>query len=289
VLFAGSSEGFTAVKKRIDATLKPRSMALTDTAVSLHLDIQRKPTVSANLLGMVEGSDPDLRREYVLIGAHLDHVGMNMDGYVFNGADDNGSGSVGVLQCAKAFATNPIKPKRSILFAHWTGEEKGLLGSRYFAEFPPFPIENIVACINLDMISRDTTLKSIFDAAKEVGIGREQLSYLPDEPENLLACFSNSLSPGLADSAVQMGKKYCGRILVPMLSNPMLGNSDHYPFSQKSIPTVLFNTERHRDLHQPSDTVEKINVDKMTRVVKLVYTLAFSMAEDPKRPKWLGQ
>ena len=213
-------------------------------------------------------------------------MGMNKDGYVFNGADDNASGSVGVLQAAKAFMSNPTKPKRSILFAHWTGEEKGLLGSRYFVEFPPIPIKNIIACINLDMISRNTTLKSIIDAAKEVGLNEEQLSFLPDEPEKLLACFSTSPSPYLAESSIQLGRNYCGLILASMPSNPMLGNSDHYPFSRKLIPSILFNTERHKDLHQPSDTVEKTNVNKMIKIIKLVYTLAFSIADAPQRPKW---
>ena len=139
------------------------------------------------------------------------------------------------------------------------------------------------------MISRDTPLKAIFEAAKEVGISEEQLSFLPDEPEKLLACFSTSPAPHLAEAAVQLGKNCCGLVLAPMLSYPMLGNSDHYPFSQIMIPSILFNTERHVDLHQPSDTVEKINVDKMTRVVKLVYTLAFSVADAPRRPKWKSQ
>lgn len=285
-LFDGTGRSFKEVKEQIDTNLKPWSMDLPRSKVTLCLDIECKPTVSANLLGMVEGSDPVLKNEYVVIGAHLDHVGMNKDGYVFNGADDNGSGSVGVLQIAKALALNPVKPKRSILLAHWTGEEKGLLGSRTFVEDPAGPLTSIVAYINLDMISRNTPLDSIVKAAKELGVTREQLSFFPDESEKLLAGFSTSPCPLMADSAVRLGRDYCGLIVVPLSSYPMLGNSDHYPFSQKKIPTILFNTERHQDLHQPSDTVEKINPEKMSRIVKLTYLLAFTIADSPNRPGW---
>jgi len=285
-LFRGTGKSYFETKKQIDTHLKPKSMDLPGTKVSLRLDVKRQPAVSANLLGLVEGSDPVLKKEFVVISAHLDHVGMDKNGYVFNGADDNGSGSVGVLQAAKAFVLNPVKPKRSLLFAHWTGEEKGLLGSRYFVENPPVPFANIAACINLDMISRDTPLEAIVKAARDLGVTREQHSSFPDEHEKLLAGFSTLPCPQVADSAVRLGRDHCGLLVVPLLSYPMLGNSDHFPFSQKRIPTILFNTERHSDLHQPGDSVEKINAEKMSRIVKLTYLLAFSIADSPERPEW---
>jgi hypothetical protein len=286
VLFSGEDGGFSAVKKQVDATLKPRSIAFPESKVSINLDIKRKLTVSANLLGMIQGSDPELKKEFVIIGAHLDHVGMNDQGYVFNGADDNGSGSVGVLQAAKAFVLNPVKPKRSILFAHWTGEEKGLLGSRHFVAYPPVPLSHIVACINLDMICRDTKLSSILEDVHDLGFGQEQLSRYPDEPGKLVAAFVSKPSPSVAESSVRLGEEHCGLVVVPLLSYPMLGNSDHFPFAQKGMPSVFFNTERHRDLHQPSDTVEKINATKMSQIVKLSYLLAFSIADAQDRPEW---
>ena len=285
-LFAGLDDGFVDVKKQIDTALKPRSMEFAESAVSLHLDINRKTTVSANLLGMIPGSDPELKKEFVIIGAHLDHVGMNKQGYVFNGADDNGSGSVGVLQAAKAFVLNPVKPKRSILFAHWTGEEKGLLGSRHFVAFPSVPISDIVACINLDMICRDTTLSSIIEDVHDLGFDQEKLLQYPDEPGKLVAAFVSKPSPLLAEKSVHLGKEHCGLVVVPLLSYPMLGNSDHFPFAQKGVPSVFFNTEGHRDLHQPSDTVEKINAEKMSQIVRLSYLLAFSIADSQKKPEW---
>jgi hypothetical protein len=286
VLFAGKGLDFSSVREQIDDSLKPRSMAFPQSKVSIHLDIIRKKTVSANLLGMIQGSDPELKNEFVIIGAHLDHVGMNEQGYVFNGADDNGSGSVGVLQAAKAFALNPVKPKRSILFAHWTGEEKGLLGSRHFVAFPSVPLSDIVACINLDMICRNTELTSILEDFHDLGFDRERLSQYPDQPEKIVTAFVSKPSPILADISARLGKDHCGLIIVPLLSYPMLGNSDHFPFAGKGMPSVFFNTQGHRDLHQPSDTIEKINAEKMSQIIKLSYLLAFSIADSPDRPEW---
>jgi len=286
-LFAEIGRDFRETKQKIDREIKPQSVEFCGSRVCLHLDIERKSTVSANLLGMIEGSDPELSKEYVILGAHLDHVGMNRDGYVFNGADDNGSGSVGVLQVAKALVLNPIKPKRSILLAHWTGEEQGLLGSRFFVASPQIPLADIVACINLDMICRDTTLESIIEDARDLGLDREQLSSYPDEPAKLVAALTSSPSALMAEAAVKLGAEHCGLIVVPLPSFPMLANSDHFPFAQRNVPSVFFNTEGHRDLHQPSDTVEKINAGKMSRIVQLAYLLAFSIADAPEAPRWL--
>jgi hypothetical protein len=287
VLFADADEDFIDMKKKIDATLRPHSKAFHECLVRIHLAIDRKPTVSANLLGMIRGSDPEWQKEFVVIGAHLDHVGMNEEGYVFNGADDNGSGSVGVLQAAKAFVLNKVKPKRSILFAHWTGEEKGLLGSSHFVAYPPVPLSDIAACINMDMICRDTALSAILEDVHDLGFDREQISRYPDEPGRLVAAFISKPSPMLAETSARLGREHCGLVVVPLLSYPMLGNSDHFPFAQKEIPSVFFNTEGHRDLHQPSDTVEKINAEKMSQIVKLSYLLAFTIADAQRKPDWL--
>jgi hypothetical protein len=288
-LFSRAGKTFVDVKEQIDNELEPHSMDLPSTNVQVHLDVSRKNTMSANLLGMIEGSDPQLKNEFVIIGAHLDHVGMNEDGYVFNGADDNGSGSVGVLQIAKAMAANPVKPKRSILFAHWTGEEKGLVGSRFFVEYPTFPLANIVACLNLDMICKNTTLDAIKRQAEDFNITEEELSRYPDEPEKLFSAYTSSPSPVMADYAVNMARDYFDLIAVPLSSFPMLGNSDHFPFAERKVPSVFFNTEGHRDLHQPGDTVEKINSEKMAKLVKLTYLMAFTIADTAKRPEWKAE
>lgn len=285
-IFSAENKSFVQVKDKIDTDLKPMSLDFPQVNMEIHLDLNRTSTVSANLLGKIEGSDPELKDEYIVIGAHLDHVGMNADGYVFNGADDNGSGSVGVMQAAKAFAMNPEKPKRSILFALWTGEEKGLVGSRYFIAFPTVPIKNVIACINLDMICHDTSLDSVKRGAEEFDLSEEHLAQIEDAPKKLLVAYTSLPSPELGEIYLDVNHKYIGLEIVPFNSFPMLGNSDHYPFALKRIPSVFFNTLGHRDLHQPTDTVEKINAEKMSQIVKLTYLLAFHIAELPQRLNW---
>jgi len=285
-IFGMDGRSFQQTKQAIDDAVRPNSMALNNGKMRLALDAQSSNASSANLLGLVEGSDPVLKNEYVIIGAHLDHTGMNEAGYVFRGADDNGSGSVGVLQLAKAFAANPVKPKRSIIFAHWTGEEKGLLGSGHFTEFPTVPYERIVACLNLDMICRNTPLAVVKSEAKTFEVKPEDIALLKDEPEKLLMAFTSSPSPALADLIKQLNGDYLGLSVVPLPSFPMLGNSDHYFFCLKKTPSVFIYTGSTPDTHQPTDAVEKINAEKMSRVVKLTYLLAFHIGDNPERLGW---
>jgi hypothetical protein len=285
-LFARAPLGFTAAVERIDGSLKAHSFEIPETEVEINLDLKRKPAVCANLLGRIEGSDPDLKDEYVVIGAHLDHIGMNSRGYVFNGSDDNASGSAGVLQAAKAFALNPERPRRSILFAHWTAEEKGLLGSAHFVHFPTVPLEKIVACVNLDMISTDTPLANIERGIEEYAITSEQLARFEDDPETLLAAITSLPSPDLVEIYTRLGRDYLDLQPVPLRSDPMPGNSDHWHFSRRNIPSVFFFTTGNGHAHQPTDTADRSNPDKMSRIVRLAYLTAFQIADSETPPRW---
>ncbi len=285
-LFVESEITLAEAKQKIDASLKPHSFDIPGVNVTLHLDIQGTRTVTANLLGKLEGSDPELKKEYVLIGAHLDHIGMNNEGYVFNGADDNGSGSVGVLQAAKAFALNKQKPRRSILFAHWTGEEKGLLGSAHFVHFPTVPMENIVACINLDMICTDTAMENIMRGIEEYSITQEELSCFENNPKTLLAAITSLPSPDIKELYTQISQDYLNLQPVPLCSNPMPGNSDHWHFAREKVPSVFFFTMGNGHAHRPTDTVERINAEKMSEIIKLAFLMAFKIADSPQRPAW---
>ena len=285
-IFGMEGHSFQQTKQAIDETVRPNSLALGKGKARITLEVGLTPASSANVLGLVEGSDPILKDEYVIIGAHLDHTGMNEARYVFRGADDDGSGSVGVLQLAKAFVMNPAKPKRSIIFAHWTGEEKGLLGSGHFTEFPTVPYDKIVACLNLDMISRNTTLSVVKEEAKDFEIKAEDLGLLKDEPKKLLLAFTSSPSPAMSDLIRQLNREYIGLSVIPLPSFPMLGNSDHYFFCLKKTPSVFFFTGSNPDTHQPTDSVEKMNAEKMSWVVKLAYLLAFQIGENQERPAW---
>ncbi len=152
-LLEGTGQSIDDLKKKIESTMKPASMDIPGAKLTIATTSKTALVRGTNVLGIIEGSDPKLKDEYFVVGAHYDHNGA-WEGYVWNGADDNGSGSVGVLNIAKAIAASPVKPKRSIVFALWTGEEEGLLGSRYYAANPIYPIEKTVGYLNYDMISR---------------------------------------------------------------------------------------------------------------------------------------
>jgi hypothetical protein len=286
-VFQKISKNYAETVQRIDTELRPYSFNLSGLELRINVDMEQRVSACGNLLGMIQGSDPELRKEYVVIGAHLDHIGTNKDGYVFNGADDNASGSVGVLQIARALALNPEKPKRSVVFAHWTGEEKGLLGSHYFLEFPTVPLKDIVAYINLDMISHDCAFREIQEDAKTFRLTEEEIAQIPDEPKKLLRAYVSLPSPDFASLIVKTNRDYIGLAVVPLLSFPMLGNSDHYFFAFEKIPSVFFFTGGNEYAHSPLDTVERANTVKMADVVKLAYLLAFTTADEPQRLRWL--
>jgi len=284
--FRAAPKSFAETVGKIDQDLKPGSFDLSGLRVRITLEMEQKISACGNLLGMIEGSDPELRKEYVVIGAHLDHVGMNKDGYVFAGADDDGSGSVGVLQIAKALALNPDKPKRSVLFAHWTGEEKGLVGSRYFLKFPTVPLKDIAAYINLDMISHDCALQEVQGEAETFRLTKEESGRIQGDPKKLLLAYVSLPSPDFTAVIMNTNSAFIGLDVIPLPSFPMLGNSDHYFFAFKRIPSVFFFTGGNETTHSPLDTVERINAEKMAQVVRLAYILAFTTADETARPRW---
>lgn len=274
-----------SIKAEINKNEKPNSFALEGVSLSVVKTVPSagKMISSGNVVGMIEGSDPELKDEYIVIGAHLDHVGMNEHGYVFNGADDNATGSAGVLEIAEAFATNPVKPKRSIIFCLWTGEEKGLYGSRYFVRFPPVSQDKIKAYFNMDMIGRDVTLEKIQS-------GRSMFSRVPDLTEEdlpkLTAGSVSAQAEGLLDLMTGMNERHVGLRLAARASAEMSGGSDHAPFHGAGIPAFSFISGLHDDYHTPRDTAEKINAGKMAKTAQLVYLLAFNLAEMDEIPSF---
>jgi hypothetical protein len=287
--FRAAPRSFAEAVLKIDRDLKPGSFDLAGIKIRIRLEMEQEISACGNLLGMIEGSDPELRKEYVVIGAHLDHIGMNKDGYVFPGADDDGSGSVGVLQIAKALAANREKPRRSVIFAHWTGEEKGLIGSRYFLKFPAVPLKDIVAYINLDMISHDCPLREVREEAETFRLTQEESDRIQGDPKKLLRAYVSLPSPDFTALIIKTNSTYIDLDVIPLPSFPMLGNSDHYFFAFERIPSVFFFTGGNENAHSPLDTVDRINAEKMAAVVKLTYLLAFSVADEPTRPRWEHQ
>ncbi|WP_370896250.1 M28 family metallopeptidase [Chryseobacterium gossypii] len=223
---------------------------------------------SENILAFIEGTEkPD---EIVVVSAHYDHVGMK-NGVVYNGADDDGSGTVAVMEIAKAFQhakKNGNGPKRSVLFLHVTGEEHGLFGSEYYTDHPVFPLVNTVVDLNIDMIGRD-------------------------DPENrgknyVYVIGSDMLSSQLKQINEAANKKTNNLELNYKYDDPndpdrLYYRSDHYNFAKNNIPVAFFFDGIHEDYHKPTDDVEKIDYSLLEKRVQLIFTTAWDIANRPDR------
>ncbi|HUX07944.1 MAG TPA: M20/M25/M40 family metallo-hydrolase [Acidobacteriota bacterium] len=285
-LLAGAGLKLDDIRAKIDDELKPHSQEIAGIEATLSVETEMKPITSGNVLGLIEGSDPELKNEVIVIGGHLDHLGMTEDGYVFNGADDNASGSAGVMEAAQAFALNPVKPKRSILFACWTGEEKGLYGSRYFVEFPSID-KKIIACLNMDMISRDWDPERLKMMARRMGGAFADATDIDAETAKRVTTASMSAqSPELLEKTNRLNKDHVGLIYFPRSSVNLSGGSDHAPFHGANIPAIFFFAAMTEDYHQPGDTADKMNIEKMRDIIRLAYLTAFEIANQPETIGW---
>ena len=253
--------------KEIDTDGRPHSQAIPDVTVTMNKAVKNSQVVaSRNVVGMLEGSDPALKNEYVIVTAHYDHVGV-MNGLIYRGADDNASGTIGVMQIAKAFMEGKVKPKRSILFAVFEAEERGLLGAAYYVEHPVVPLAQTVANLNMDMIGRDedsptwnTTPEQNTNAVNVVGT-----LYNPDL-RRVIDVSNRNVDLKLDYKTDTQDKE------------GWFSRSDHFPFAIHGVPMVLFNTGENADYHTENDRPEKINYVKMTKIVKLVFLTAEDVA-----------
>lgn len=223
-----------------------------------------------NVLAIIEGEE--FPEEIVVVSAHYDHLGIDEQGEIYNGADDDGSGTVAVMEIAKAFnkaVEEGHRPKRSILFMHLTGEEKGLLGSKFYVENPTFPLENTVANLNIDMIGR-------VDEAHE------------DDREFVYVIGSNRLSSEMDSVLNQQNRKYTQLNLDYTFNaendpNRFYYRSDHYNFAKHNIPVTFFFNGVHEDYHKPTDTPDKIEYDILEKRAKLIFYTTWEIANRDKR------
>jgi hypothetical protein len=278
-ILEGTGQNIDNLKKKIEDTYKPASLDLPGTRLTLATTAKTTLITSSNVLAYIEGSDPNLKNEFVVVGAHLDHLGK-WDGYVFNGADDNGSGSVGVLDLARAFATNPEKPKRSMLFCLWTGEEEGLLGSRYYVQNPAFPLAKTVAYINLDMISRPYDERGLSRMARMMNMPETQDLLKKIRPASFItASFSAGSDYG---DIVKTADEYVGLDVFLREAGTQergMGGSDHASFASVKVPYVYYMAGMTEDYHQTSDSVEKVSGELIEKVARLTYLTAYALAD----------
>jgi Zn-dependent M28 family amino/carboxypeptidase len=251
-----------------------------DKKVKFTIALKTAPALTQNVVATLEGSDPTLKNEYVAIGAHYDHVGIgtpvNGDP-IYNGADDDGSGTVSVLALADAFSHGP-RPKRSILFIWHAGEEKGLWGSQYFTDNPTVPISQIITELNIDMIGR---------TKKENDVPANQP--LP-KPGEIYLIGSKMMSTELGEVSEAVNKSYMNLTFNYKYDDPndperFFYRSDHYNYARKGVPIIFYMDGVHEDYHRPSDTYDKIDYQNMEKVARTIYATGWELANRPNRPR----
>jgi hypothetical protein len=272
-LFSGSPVTYAELKDKAARQEPLPPFALTGVKITFNVDADYtavRTRLTHNVVGIVEGSDPKLKDTYVVYGAHYDHTGYregigggrggqaaNPEDRINNGADDDGSGTVAIMAVARAFAQGP-RPKRSLLFVWHAGEEMGLLGSRYNADYPVVPIDKMVAQLNMDMVGRNRN-----DDPKQANtvlvVGSDRIS---TELHNINEDANASL-------AKPMTMDY--EMNDPADTESIYTRSDHYSYAAKGIPIVFYFTGLHPDYHAPGDSVDKILFDKIQRVAQLAY------------------
>ncbi|MAN59280.1 MAG: peptidase M28 [Flavobacteriaceae bacterium] len=230
----------------------------------------KEPVGSENVVAFIEGTEKP--EEIIVLSAHYDHVGMREDGTIFNGADDDGSGTTAMLEIAEAFKKakeDGNGPKRSILFLHVTGEEIGLYGSKYYTENPIYPLANTVTNLNTDMIGR---------------IDPDKM----DNPNYIYLIGSDKLSQDLHDLSEAVNKQYVGLELDYTYNdendpNRFYYRSDHYNFAKNNIPVIFYFNGTHEDYHKPTDTPDKIEYDLMAKRTRLIFQTAWEIANRDER------
>jgi Zn-dependent M28 family amino/carboxypeptidase len=244
--------------------LKNVTPGLYNTNANISINKLTNNLESSNVMGLLEGTDK--KDEYVILTGHYDHLGTR-DGIIYYGADDDGSGTVSVLEMAEAFAKAKEKgkgPRRSILFMTVSGEEKGLWGSEYYASHPVYPLNKTTVDLNTDMVGRiDPAYKG--DSLNYVyAIGEDKLS-------SDLMKITDSIN---ITSKLELDRRYND----PKDPNRFYYRSDHYNFAKNGVPIIFYFDGVHKDYHRPTDTVEKINFDLMVKRVRLIFNTAWVMA-----------
>ena len=245
-----------------DATPVRNLFVTSSQTIKSKLVIEREAIDVPNVVGWYPGSDETLRQEYICVGAHLDHLGVQR-GELFPGADDNGSGSAAILQVAKAIHTNPIKPKRSVLLMAFCAEERGLLGSKHFVAHPLKPLSDIICMLNIDMIGRN----------------EESSSEPASENANTIHLVGSKDHSAELHAMVETANKSVGFVFEYDEENRVDGRSDHASFSEKGIPVTFLFGGFNPHYHKTTDTMDGINYSKIANAARLDYLVLMMAAE----------
>lgn len=274
--------------------------------LSLSTDLIRREVPASNVVGILDGSDPTLKNEVIVVGAHYDHLGRGgegslapKEGDIHHGADDNASGTAGLLELARVFSEQRPRPRRTIVFIAFSGEEEGLLGSNYYVNHPIVPLPNTVAMINMDMIGRMKNNKLIVGGVGSAQEWRQVITAANASGRITVAATPESsgtiakTSTPISGNGVPIVTGINGRPVVSLglekafdlsLSEDGYGPSDHSSFYAKQIPVFFFWTGTHEDYHKPSDTADKINYQDESRILNLVSRVVLDIDSNDKRP-----
>lgn len=288
-LFAGEQLDGATVLKLAQATAAgetPKAFALkADKRLRLSVKLAVTESSTQNVVGVLEGKDSKLKKEYVALGAHYDHVGASGtsgcrpvgEDSICNGADDDGSGTTGLLAMAEAFSKGP-RPKRSILFVWHTGEEKGLWGSDYYTRYPTVPLKQVIAQLNIDMIGRSKR-------AGDTTPANRMLS----GPDEIYVIGSRMMSTQLAELNEAVNREYLNLRYNYHYDEPndperLFYRSDHFNYAKHGVPIIFYFDGVHEDYHKPTDTADKIDYKKMENITRTIFILASELANAPTRP-----
>jgi hypothetical protein len=266
-ILAASGADLGEVAATVEGARGASPLALDGVEITIRAPLDADSSTPPNVVGLLRGSDPSLADSYIVLSAHFDHVGIgdaDADGdSIYNGADDDASGTSVLLEVAQAFQSMPRPPRRSVLFLAVSGEEKGLLGAAHYARHPTVPLEEIIANINLDMVGRNAP-----DTVIAVG---EEFTSMGD------------LSRQIAAHHPELGLTVAPD---PDPSEQAFFRSDHLVFVKEDIPAIFLTTWIHDDYHRPSDEAEAIDADKAARVARLAFLLAWHLGEAEEPPTW---
>ena len=257
-----------------------------DDTVLVDGELVTRTVESRNVLAWLEGDDRELAREYILVGAHMDHLGVRQ-GEVFNGADDNASGVAGLLGIARALVEGP-RPWRSILLVAFGAEEMGLRGSRHYVAAPARPLEELVAMVNLDMIGHGDFLdgqahaqiRPLVGLEPGPGVGLLGGAHSPELLELARAAFDHEELPLRAPEDYTV-------LVQKMIARMSDGRSDHAPFAEAGIPHLFFSTSEHDRYHRPTDDLETVDPEVLHAIARGVYRTVLAIDELDERPEFV--
>ncbi|HSQ74303.1 MAG TPA: M28 family peptidase [Bacteroidota bacterium] len=254
-----SVDSLKALQARIDSTMRPHPFAFAGVSGTVRTSTSIKVDRIRNVMGILPGSNPALSKSVVIVGAHYDHVGYKKNSpadkdSIFNGADDNASGTTALLEVASALGGAGTRPARSVLLIAFAGEEKGLFGSRFYTEHPSIPLDRTLAMLHMDMVGRNSP---------------DSLLLIADDRDSMLVAIARQQNPPSDFTLVK--------------TRLDSGGSDHMSFAKHQIPALFFHSGLHADYHKPSDEAALIDVHKVARVAGLVFRTAWHLAESAER------